>query len=230
MGSTAILAGRSLLAPGERTLEVRVDMPPDRVAHKPLSLAPAVADDLIVRAKRGDAAALEQIARAELPRVERLLRKLLGPRPDLEDLVQITFVETFRALPGFRGESALSTFVAGIAVRVARRALRPSAWWRRRGAMVEEPASEDCPERQAVAQEQLRRVRAALERISAKKQVAFLLWAFEGLTPEEIAKLTGASVAATRSRIFYAQKELRQRAQKDPYLREILEESGDGAR
>ena len=51
---------------------------------------------------------------------------MFGPRQDLEDLVQTTFLETLRALPGFRRESSLSTFISGIAARVVMRARRPS--------------------------------------------------------------------------------------------------------
>jgi RNA polymerase sigma-70 factor (ECF subfamily) len=156
--------------------------------------------------------------------VERLLLRILGPRADLEDLVQTVFLETCRALPGFRGDSALSTFIGGITVRVARRAMRPSAWTRRRAPMSDEPPSLQAgPEREAVAQEQLRRVRTALERLAPKKRVAFMLWAFEGLSVQEVAETTGHSVSATRSQIYYAQKELRARAQKDPYLVELLQ-------
>ena len=43
-----------------------------------------------------------------------------------------------------------------------------------------------------------------------------------------IAETMGASISATRSRIFYAQKELKARAAADPYLREFVEESDVG--
>jgi RNA polymerase sigma factor (sigma-70 family) len=108
--------------------------------------------------------------------------------------------------------------------------MRPSAWKKRRSEMADEPTSPTAgPERDAVAQEQLRRVRSSLEKISTKKRVAFLLWALEGLSPEEIAKMTESSVSATRSRIYYAQKELRAKAEKDPYLKELLFGESGGA-
>lgn len=180
-------------------------------------------EELVARAKRGDARALDVIARHELPKVERLLIRILGPRVDLEDLVQIVFMELCRALPSFRGDSAFSTFVGGITVRVARRAMRPTAWWKRRSELTDEPAAPTAgPERDVMAHEQLRRVRGALEHLSDKKRVAFLLWALEGLSFEEVAVTMGASLSATRSRIFYAQKELRSRAERDPYLRDLL--------
>lgn len=185
-------------------------------------VVPAMSHD-VDRARRGDKAAFERLARAELPRVERLLGRILGPRPDLEDLVQIVFLEVCRALPRFRGDSAVSTFVGGITVQVARRAMRAPAWVRRRGEMPDETeAAEAGPERGASAREQLRRLRAALEQIAEPKRIAFVLWALDGVEVVEIARITGVSVAAVRSRIFAATRELRALATDDAYLRELL--------
>jgi RNA polymerase sigma-70 factor (ECF subfamily) len=180
--------------------------------------------------RAGDAAALERMARQESPRVARLLGSMLGPRQDLEDLVQNVFLETCRALPGFRGESSVSTFVGAITVRVARRAMRPSAWLRRRVWEAPEPVAVSDPERGAEQAQQLQHVRRALDAIGDKKRVAFLLWAIEGMDVGAIAELTGASVAATKSRILYAQRELHRRAERDPVLRGLLKGARNAAR
>lgn len=188
----------------------------------------SVSEESIDRARAGDPAELQAIARRELPRVERMLRKLLGHRSDMDDLVQNVFLEMCRALPTFRGESTISTFVGGITVRVARRAMRPSAWFRFRSPMPEEPLpGNDRPDANAVAGEQLRRLHAALDKLSPDKRIAFVLWALEGKDVETIAELVSASVPATRSRIHYAQRELKAHAARDPYLRELLEDGDD---
>jgi RNA polymerase sigma-70 factor (ECF subfamily) len=180
------------------------------------------------RARAGDPEELEALARRELPRVAGLLRRLLGPRHDMDDLVQNVFVEMCKALPNFRGDSTVSTFVGGITVRIARRAMRPSAWVRFRSPMpMEAPAGPDRPHDNAIAAEQLRRLDAALAKIGADKRIAFVLWAVDGKDVDTIAKMVGASVPATRSRIHYAQKELRAIASSDPYLADLVE--GDDA-
>jgi RNA polymerase sigma-70 factor (ECF subfamily) len=184
--------------------------------------APAVSDS-VDRARAGDPRELEAIARRELPRVQRLLRRLLGPRADMEDLVQNVFVEMCRALPTFRGESTVSTFVGGITVQIARRAMRPTAWVRFRSPMPEQPpAGPDRTDDHAVALEQLRRVDLALGKISPDKRIAFVLWAIDGKDVDTIAKMVGASVPATRSRIHYAQRELKALAVGDPYLSDFV--------
>jgi RNA polymerase sigma-70 factor, ECF subfamily len=185
-------------------------------------------DRWIASLRAGEPAALEQLARVGAPRVAGLLRSLLGARADIEDLVQTVFLETCRALPGFRGDSAVSTFIGGITVRVARRAMRPSAWTRLRSEWVDEPRSNGNPEESAQQAEQLRRMHDALARLSSKKRAAFLLWALEGMDVPAIAELMEASVSATKSRILYAQRELRQRAERDPYLRELVKGPSDG--
>lgn len=181
---------------------------------------------LVARAQAGDAAALEQLAREELPKVERLLGRLLGPRRDLDDLVQTVFVELMRSLSRFRGDSQFSTFVGGITVQVARRAMRRSAWDRRKLPMPEiEPTSPDASVESVVHQRaQLAALRVALEALSEDHRVALLLWALEGLEPAAIAELTGTSVSATRSRIWWAQKYLKRHAAADPLLAELVEE------
>jgi RNA polymerase sigma-70 factor (ECF subfamily) len=183
------------------------------------------------RARAGTADAADDralaLVRAELPRVERLLGRLLGPRADLEDLVQNVFLEACRAFPRYRGDGSPGAFVGGVAVRVARRAMRGTAFSRRRADLLEEPVSGgESPEEAYATRQRLACLRGALERLAPKKRVAFTLWALEGLEPREIAELTGASLAATRSQIFYAQKELKQMATRDAALRELFEAGG----
>lgn len=170
-----------------------------------------------------DAKQLDRLMREEMPRVERLLVRMLGRRSDLEDLVQNVFLEACRALPSFRKESSLSTFMGGLTVNVARRAMRPS-WWQRHQAAWDETSTspQPDPEHSTLSARQMQHVRRALERISPKKRIAFCLWALEGMDMQEIAELTGASVGATRSRVFHAQTELRAMAERDADLREAL--------
>jgi RNA polymerase sigma factor (sigma-70 family) len=125
----------------------------------------------------------------------------------------------------FRGEgTSLAGFLRGYAKMVARRAARGPVWDRRRSALDFDPANDELdPQETLVAREQLRRLESALAKLSARKRNALMLWAVEGRSAGEISELTDASIAAVRSRIFYAQKELRIIAGEDPYLAELLE-------
>jgi RNA polymerase sigma-70 factor, ECF subfamily len=191
------------------------------------SMTLASEEDWVRRAQRGEPDALTWLVRAHGPRLQRMFLRVFGTRHDLEDLVQMTFLELLKALPGFRHESSFSTFLTGIGVRVGRRAMRPARVVRAsveltRADHVQHAASP--PDEQARASELLRRVHLLLADVAEPKRVAFLLWSVEGLAPVEVAQAMQASLSATRSRIFYAQKELLASAQRDPYLREWLEE------
>jgi RNA polymerase sigma-70 factor (ECF subfamily) len=180
--------------------------------------------DLVARAQAGDPAALSEIVRVEGPRVARLLGRILGPRQDMDDLVQNVFLEMCRALPRFKGKSKFSTFIGGITVRIARRALRPTAYDRTKTVLEEEPLSPAMSlDDQALLRERMRSLHRSLERLSDKKRIAIVLYAFEGMSVEEIAETMGATVFATRARIQYAKKELKKRAEREPYLRDLLE-------
>jgi RNA polymerase sigma-70 factor (ECF subfamily) len=175
----------------------------------------------------GAGESLERILGSQRTRIEWMLRKHLGARQDIDDLVQTVYLELLRALPRFRGESSLSTFIGGIALMVVRRARRGTTWDARKTPLeVEtEEARAPNPEQAAIAQKQVRRVERALDRISAVKREAYLMH-LDGMTPQEIAKETRSSLAATRSRIFYARKELGVRARKDDALRELVCSAG----
>ncbi|MGE0784489.1 MAG: RNA polymerase sigma factor [Sandaracinaceae bacterium] len=165
-------------------------------------------EELIARAQRGDGAALREIAEREIPRIERLLGRILGPRGDFEDLVQNVLLEMCRSIAGFQGRSRFSTFVGGITVRVARRALRPSAYDARRAELLEHESLEPDPEQVSSAAQRLALLHQRLDRLTPAKRIAFSLWALDERTPEEIAALTDAKVHTVRSRIFHARQEL----------------------
>lgn len=174
-------------------------------------------------AAAGDTAGQARLVREQWPLAERMLLRILGPRQDLEDLLQVVFLETLRALPRFEGRSRLSTFVGGVTVRVAMRAMRQSARAPHLVPVDEAtaPAGTDL-ERQLRARQHLRLVRGWLRELSEVKRVAFLLWAVDGMAVGDIAEMMDASLPATRSRIFYAQKALKAHATGHPELATLI--------
>jgi len=178
---------------------------------------------IIDRARRGDSAAIDELTRTHFRMVERMLFRMLGARGDLEDLVQNVFLEMCRVLPKFRNESTFTTFLGGITTIVARRAMRPLAFDRRRADLADDLLSDiSDPEHAAIDRRRIAALHRALESVPDHHRIAFSLWAREGLDPKAIADMTGTTVSATRSRIFYAQKHLKEAARNDPWLSEWL--------
>jgi RNA polymerase sigma-70 factor (ECF subfamily) len=176
---------------------------------------PIAAEDerrLVDGCRAGDPRALDRFFHAYVRRVEVVLGRMVGATPDLEDLVQTTFIEAVSAFPRFRGESSLATWLTRIAIHVAQHQLRRGV---RRHVPLEllPPAEEPVdaarsPERAVDDQRVAERLHALLDRISPRKRIAFLLYTVEGYSIPEVAALTGAGVAATKSRIWFARREL----------------------
>lgn len=175
--------------------------------------------------RAGEPEAVTRMFEEYLPVLERVLGRIVGPGADLEDLTQITFIETLRALPRFRGDASFKTWITSIAVHVAQHHLRAGKY-RRTVALelVPEARLDDgaiAPEERIDERRMARRLYDLLDRISPLKRVALLLFAVEGRPVEEVAALTGASSTATRSRVFFARRELRALIAADAELTEL---------
>jgi RNA polymerase sigma-70 factor (ECF subfamily) len=184
--------------------------------------------------RRGDPEALGAVLRAHAPGIERLLVRLLGPRADVEDLLQITLMEAIRAFPRFQGKASVATWLGRIAVHVAHQHLRRPEQ-RRARVRLELVRDQDAPvspgpapDRTVDARRQLEKVYAHLDAIGPRKRVAFVLFAFEGRPVDEVAALTGASRVVTKARIFWARRELVARVAADPMLCELVDEGREG--
>ena len=187
--------------------------------------------DLIEACRRGDRAALEAVLTAHAPYLERLLGRVVGPRAEVEDLLQITLSAAITAFPQFRGEAQVRTWLARIAIRTAHDQLR-RAEYRKRGELpsIEAVADDSRDGRRAESQldakQRALRLHEHLNAIGARKRIAFILHVVEGHPIEEVAALTGASKAATKSRIFWARRELMRRAARDPWLKSLVGAEG----
>lgn len=181
--------------------------------------------ELAQRAASGDRGAQRELFGAQKLGVHHTLFRILGANRDLEDLIQDAFLEIFRALPSFRGDSSLARWCQTIATRVAYAAIsrrKPPAIDL---ALVEDslPSDED-GHRTAQMREAARRLYAALARIDPKHQIAFALAIIDGRSMAEVAALTDATTVGVRTRVFRARRELMRRAKNDPVLASYLEE------
>jgi RNA polymerase sigma-70 factor, ECF subfamily len=175
---------------------------------------------LLSRARSGDRQSQGELLRAHAGLVEWALRRLVGPTPDLEDLVQEVFIEALRGLPRFRGDAQFGTWLHRICVHTASHYLRAP---RRRAALTvvssQEPtAPVDIPEN-VDARRAFRRAHELLDRLSPPKRVAFLLHVTFGYSTREVAALMGTTHAAAKARIWFARRELDALARLDPALR-----------
>ncbi|MBL8678426.1 MAG: sigma-70 family RNA polymerase sigma factor [Myxococcales bacterium] len=182
------------------------------------------------RAQAGDAQGFKELYSKHKRDVARLAMRMVGPRADLEDVVQEVFVQVFRSLSAFRGESRFSTWLHRVTVNVSLMYLRAqkSRPQLARDSVVPEPATSDIesPASGAATAERLRALYAILDNLSDKKRVVFVLHDLEGVSASEIADTVGAPVLTVRTRLFYARREVYAAMAKDPSLDAIAKELG----
>jgi RNA polymerase sigma-70 factor (ECF subfamily) len=175
---------------------------------------------LLAAARAGDRDAMGVVLTKYAPKLTRLITNLAGRGPDVEDILQQTFVAAISAFPQFRGEARVDTWLSRIAVHVTIDALRKPA--RRKLVAVADvdtsPGDQALPDAAAATREEMARLRALLDQLTPVRRVAFVLHAVEGRSIDEVAALMGASTMATKSRIFWARRTLLAEARRDPWL------------
>jgi RNA polymerase sigma-70 factor (ECF subfamily) len=176
------------------------------------------------RCVSGDRAAQRELFQREKRRVHATLYRVLGSNNEMEDLVQDAFIEVFKSLARFRGEAQLATWIDRITVRVAyahltRRRLRAA----RLESVPEMPAHDASAEQRVAMRQAARRLYEVLDRLDVKLRLAFTLHAFDGRPLAEVAELMGASVMATKTRVWRARRVVEKQARRDPHLAEFLQ-------
>lgn len=138
------------------------------------------------------------------------LVRLLGPTPDLEDLLQDSYVQLLKALRGFRFDSRVTTFLHRVCVNVGLmylrgRRRRPEDLDEAPGAELPAPESAD-PHRGAELSQAKDLLQRTLARLSDEKARVFALHEVLDLKPEEISALEGIPSNTVRSRLNRARE------------------------
>jgi RNA polymerase sigma-70 factor (ECF subfamily) len=181
------------------------------------STADPADQQLVERAQKGETRAFELLVRKYQHKLVQLVSRLVG-EADAPDVAQEAFVKAYRALPGFRGQSAFYTWLYRIAINAAKnhlvsRARRPA------GQDIDIADAEqfghagqlsDCetPESNLLAEEIKNKVTGVIAKLPADLRQAIVLRELEGLSYEEIAEVMECPIGTVRSRIFRARESI----------------------
>ena len=180
--------------------------------------APTLRDEdhsLVRAAGAGDVQAFEQLYRRHAARVFAVLRRLCGQDARAEELVQDAFVKAWQALPGFRFESAFSTWLHRLAVNTALMDLRS-----RRGAEALE-TDDDALAWQATPDSAGHRTALGLDleravaSLPPRARAVLVLYDIEGWKHEEIADQLDMAVGSSKAQLHRARQLLRARLGED---------------
>jgi RNA polymerase sigma-70 factor, ECF subfamily len=174
--------------------------------------APAPDYALAQRAAAGDMPAFEELYDRHHRRVYSLCLRMTGNTAEAEDLAQEAFIQLFRKIGSFRGESAFTTWLHRLTVN------QVLMHFRKKGVRMEQTTDDgDVPVQIVKGTENPNQMpvldRIALERAIEKLppgyRAVFVLHDVEGHEHEEIARLLGCSVGTSKSQLHKARMKLR---------------------
>jgi RNA polymerase sigma-70 factor (ECF subfamily) len=187
---------------------------------------------LVSRAQKGDKHAFELLVEKYQRKLARLLSRFVRDPAEVEDVTQEAFIKAYRALPGFRGDSAFYTWLYRIGINTAKNYL--IALGRRAPTSTEVVAEEaegyddaeqlrdiDTPESQLLSKEIAQTMNATIDELPQELRTAIQLREIEGMSYEDIAQIMNCPIGTVRSRIFRAREAIAEK------LRPLLETAKD---
>jgi RNA polymerase sigma-70 factor (ECF subfamily) len=175
----------------------------------------------VLRLKANEDAAYDELVRVYHASIFHVAYRMLSDSGEAADVVQEIFLKVFRNINGFKGESALKTWIFRIAFSEILNRLR---WWKRRhrhatvsldddhnhnGHGYHVSDSKPSPEQALESKEQEQAIQQALEKLSSDHRSIIILRDIEGFSYGEIAEVLGVSIGTVKSRLARARADLK---------------------
>ena len=172
--------------------------------------------EIVKRVQRGDKSAFDLLVIKYQHKLAQLVLPYVHDRDDVLDVVQESFIKAYKALPGFRGDSAFYTWLYRIAINTSKNYLTAQS---RRPPRSDVDANEaeyydggramhdnTSPEAILASQQIKDAIDQAISGLPEELKVAITLREFEAMSYDEIAEVMDCPVGTVRSRIFRARE------------------------
>lgn len=200
---------------------------PLRAAWKaaPMAVAPTAANDgicadatLVAASAAGSRDAFDTLVARHRRTVYQVCYRFANNHEDASDLSQEAFVRAWRGLPGFKSQSAFSTWLYRIAVnvclnRVSAKTLALEAI--ESADLVEDTRTEDA-RASLLREERATAVRRAIAGLPKQQRATLILRAYHDLSHQQIAQILGSSVGAVKANFFHALANLKKQLGREP--------------
>lgn len=174
---------------------------------------------MLASIRAGDQSGFETLMRRHASQVVGLATRLVGNRHEAEDLAQEAFLRLHRALPGFRGDSSIGTWLYRTTTRLAidhlrREKLKRKLFFFRQNEEDPDPLEtvgdpRGNPDRDLRTRQAMTRLHQALQKLSARQRAVFVLRHHEGLPLQEIGALLGLETGTVKAHLHRAITTLR---------------------
>jgi RNA polymerase sigma-70 factor (ECF subfamily) len=169
-------------------------------------------DEIIRRAKQGHEDALKKIIEIYEHKVAATVIGILGNGPEVDDIGQETFVQFFRSLPRFRGESQVGTYITRIAINLSLNELKRR---KRHAKLLDENLAENVRisrnrSDQESAADIKNMIRQGLQQLQPEFKAVIVLRLINGYSTRETAEILSLAQGTVLSRLARGQAKLRQ--------------------
>ena len=181
-------------------------------------------ENLTEELKKGDLKSFRILVDEHQKKVLNTCYRFVRSREDAEDLTQEVFIEVYKSISSFRGESKISTWIYRIAVTKSldfiRRKKRKKRFAILKSTFSGDTIEEDIPDNQNLnpggkieEQERIRILNEALGSLPENQRTAFTLSKYDEMSYKEIAEILNTTVSSVESLIHRAKQNLKKRLQ-----------------
>jgi RNA polymerase sigma-70 factor (ECF subfamily) len=173
---------------------------------KPVPLRGASMSDeqaLVARAQAGNAAAFEALYRAQIDRVYGLCLRMTGNASEAEDCAQEAFIQAWRQLAKFRGDSAFGTWMHRVAVNTVLGRIRKS---RREQDRIQAVNNDGMSAASIGDSGGLRDLEKAVDQLPSGARHVFVLHAVYGYSHDETGEMLGIAAGTSKAQLHRARR------------------------
>ncbi|HYC61007.1 MAG TPA: sigma-70 family RNA polymerase sigma factor [Thermoanaerobaculia bacterium] len=177
----------------------------------------ATDNDLVERVRAGDDDAFRLLVERHSRSIYRSAYRITGNAADADDVVQETFLRSYRAMGSFDARASFTTWLHRIAINCSLDLIDSRKRREHRFNDVQDlsvlASTDASPDRLALGSEMQTAIAAAMAQLTGNERTAFVLRHFEGMPLEEIGQILGTRLNATKNTVFRAVRKLRQQLQ-----------------
>jgi len=166
-------------------------------------------EELIRRFKNGDELAFTELVLKYQKTVYNLIYRFTSGKKETEDLFQEVFLQLYRSLKKFRGESKFFTYLYRLTANIclkSRKQLEVVGG----DQQIMEAVNWDSPQFKYEQKELKEIIHGAIKKLPPEQRMVVVLYRYNQLAYEEIARITGLSLSAVKSKLHRARQNLKQ--------------------
>ncbi|MCS5577449.1 MAG: RNA polymerase sigma factor [Alteromonas macleodii] len=177
-----------------------------RVVHANVVFGNKSENELISKAKKGDKQAFRSLYDEYIGRVYALCYRLTGEKGMAEDASQEVFIQLWKKLGNFDGQSQFSTWLHSVTANITISYMRKQKGWVQRMFNLESSGINEMPAEENSTDVDLE---ALVIRLPERARMVFVLHAIEGYRHEDIASMLNMAVGSSKAQFFRAKQLLK---------------------